>query len=141
MPRLLLDFTGVDLEDKEFEPIPAGVYQARVDASQAEVKRSQNGNDYLTLCFVIENHPEFTGRKVFENYALTPKAMWKLGKVLKALGVLPTDALKFTFDTTEIHNKPCKIKVRQEAYQDTVRNRVDAVMPLEPEQVKKRITF
>lgn len=133
MPRLVLDFEGVNLEGQE--PIPAGVYTAMVDTSNSEVKKSQSGNDYLTITFVIQNHPEYSDRKITENYSLTEQARWKLGQLLLALGYDVKKNRKFTFDTREIHGKTCKIKVVQETYNDRIRNKVDAVMPLETRQV------
>ncbi|BCV23330.1 DUF669 domain-containing protein [Gelria sp. Kuro-4] len=145
MPKLLLDFNDVDLEGG-FTPVPAGIYEARIDTSEVEVKTSQNGNAYVTLVFVIENHPEFTGHKVFENFMIRGKGAWKMGRLLKTLGLLPTDAISFPFDTAELHNKRCKIKVKQETYEDKLRNRVDAFMPLDSAAgaagaAKKKISF
>lgn len=139
--RLVLNFDGVELEGPE--PVPAGVYDARVDASQAEVKKSQNGNDYVTLTYVIENHPEYAGRKVFENYTLTKKSLWKLGRALKALGVISgTNIAKVILDfSKDVHGKRCRIKVSQEEYNGRTRNRVDEVMSAENTVPQRKIAF
>ena len=138
MAKLLLNFDGVDLEGPE--PVPAGVYDARIDAASVEVKKSQSRTDYFSLCYVIEKHPEYEGRKVYEHYVLTQKALWKFGLVLKALDMLPADS-KFTFSTAKLHNKLCRIKVTQETYNDRVRNRVDAVMPPDDQVASGKALF
>ncbi len=139
MPKLLLNFDGVDLTGPE--PVPAGVYQARVDTSKSEVRRSQSGNDVVSIAYVIENPPEYAGRRVIENYTITEKALWKLGRVLHALGVVAPGTKKFTFDTKDIHGKQCKIKVSQEAYNDRLRNRVDDVIPIAGAQQERKVAF
>lgn len=127
--RLLLEFDESDFTS--FEPVPAGVYNARVDASNMEVKQSQNGNDYVTFCYVIEGDEQYAGRKVFDNYTISKKAMWKLTNVLLALGVIDNTTRKFVLQPEMVHNKPCRIKVSQEEYNGKLRNRVDTVMPPE----------
>jgi len=144
--KLVLNFDGVDIEGPE--PVPAGVYNARVDSSQCEVKKSQNGNEYFTLTYVIENHSEFAGRKVYEYYTLTKNSMWKIWRVLKALGVVSNNTShekqnhkQVVVDFREIHNKPCRIKVSQEEYQGRIRNRVDEVVSAENTPAQKKIAF
>lgn len=128
MAKLLLDFTNIEDWGGDFEPIPAGVYDAVIDATRSEVRQSQAGNTVLNVAFVIQNHPEYTGRIVFENYAITDKALWKIGQMLEALG-FDVKGKKFTFDHGELHNKRCRIHVIQEEYNGTLRNRVKRVAP------------
>lgn len=125
MPKLLLDFTGVNIDEPE--PIPAGVYDAVIDASKIEIRNSQAGNEVLPVPFVIQNHPEYTGRVVFENYALTDKAKWKLGQLLKAVGLWDEDNRRFMLDTDKLHNKRVRIQVGVEEYNGRTRNRVQRV--------------
>ncbi|WP_026487663.1 DUF669 domain-containing protein [Caldanaerobius polysaccharolyticus] len=125
MPKLLLDFTNVNIDEPT--PVPAGVYDAVVDASRIELRNSQAGNEVLSVPFVIQNHPEYSGRVVFENYALTDKAKWKLGQLLKAVGLLDSDNPKFVLDTDSLHNKRVRIQVGIEDYNGRQRNRVQRV--------------
>lgn len=134
MPKLLLNFDGVDLEGPE--PVPSGIYDARVDTSETEVKKSQNGNDYINLRFVLENHKDFAGKKVYTNYTLTQKSLWKIGELLLALGLInaKADVGKYQLDTREMHDKRCKIKVSQEEYEGKTKNRVDRVLPYQAQE-------
>jgi len=143
MPKLLLDFTNVDIDTPE--PIPAGVYEAVIDASRIELRNSQAGNEVLNIPFVVQNHPQYTGRIVFENYVLTDKARWKLGQLLKAVGILTDDNRKFALDTDQLHNKRVRIQVGIEEYDGKTRNRVKRVESLPDETnnkaKKKAINF
>lgn len=131
--RLLLEFDDSDF--KNFEPIPAGIYNARVDASSMEVKKAASGNDYVSLCYVIEGDEEYSGRRVFDNYTISKKAQWKLANVLLALGVIDNTTRKFVLQPEMVHNKPCRIKVSQEEYNGKLYNRVDTVMPPEEDGI------
>lgn len=125
MPKLLLDFTNVNIDEPE--PIPAGVYDAEIDGSRIELRNSQAGNEVLSVAFVIQNHPEYTGRIVFENYALTDKAKWKLGQLLNAVGLYDPNNPKFVLDTDLLHKKRVRIQVGVEEYNGRMRNRVRRV--------------
>ena len=76
-----LDFSNI--EGGEFEPIPAGDYLVEIE--KCEAKTSSSGNDMLTMTFnVVEG--DYAGRKIFDNYVLTEKALWKLKSLFVALG-------------------------------------------------------
>lgn len=127
MPKLLLDFTNVEVDN--MEPIPAGVYDAVIDGSRIELRTSQSGNEVLNVPFIVQNHPEYTGRVVFENYALTDKAKWKLAQLLDAVGMFDRDNRRMTLDTDTLHNKRVRIEVIIDTYNDQQRNRVRRVAP------------
>lgn len=139
MPRLLFDFTDVNLDTPE--PVPAGVYDAVIDATKIELRDSQAGNKVLSVPFVIQNHPEYTGRIVFEYYAITDKAKWKIGQLLLAVGLLDKNNPKIDLNTDMLHNRRCKIHVIQEEYNGTLRNRVKRVAPAENGDPKPTTNF
>lgn len=120
MPKFLVDLTDEDLQG--YDPIPAGIYTAKVDASKSEIKSSQAGNDVVTVAYVITSG-EYAGRKILDQFTLTPKALWRLGAFLKALGTVERGG-HYTIDTRTWHNKEIKIKVVQEEYNGTLRNKV-----------------
>ena len=130
MAKLLIDFTNVEDWGEGFEPVPAGVYDAVIDGTRTEIRQSQAGNTVLNVAFVIQNHPEYAGRVVFENYTITEKALGKIKQLLKALG-FDVDGKKFTLDTEDLHNKKCRIYVGQEEFNGSIRNRVKRVAPIE----------
>jgi len=124
--KVLLNFDGV--EDYEFTVVPAGVYNATVDTSQTELLQSQGGNNYLTIRFAIADG-EYQGVKVLERFSLQPKALWKLKRLLKAVGY-PIPSGQFAFDAAAIHGRPVRIKVSVETYEGRERNRVEDFAPL-----------
>jgi len=127
MPKLLLDFTGVELKG-DYEPVPAGVYDAVIDASRIELRNSQAGNDVVSVPFVIQAPAEYAGRVVYDNYVLTDKALWKLGQLLAVVGIVSEDNLgRITLDTDLLHNKPVRIQVGIDTYNDKPRNKVQRV--------------
>lgn len=76
-----LDFSNI--EGGEFEPIPAGDYLVEIE--KCEEKMSSSGNNMLAMTFnVVEG--DYAGRKIFDNYVLTEKALWKLKSLFVALG-------------------------------------------------------
>lgn len=127
MARLQLSFTDDDM--KGFEPIPVGVYTARVDASEVEVTKSQKGDAMFKLAFIIEGHPEYTGRKLFSNFMLEGKGKPITARMLKALGKLEGPVANLVLDTNDLHNSLCQIKVGQSEYEGVIRNDIKQVMP------------
>lgn len=127
MARVLLDFQGVDLDG--FEPIPPGVYPARIDTSKSELTKSQKSNDhYIYIRFNLE-HPEYQGRSVRDLYMVSGKGRFKIGRMLRNLGY-DVESGQFQLDTKELHNKPVIIRVSQEPSDDgKIYNRVEEVLP------------
>jgi len=121
---LKLDFTGVSTD---FEPLPVGNYQAVVAEAEYIARSEKSGNPYLK--FVFEIHEEgYAGRKLFLNTSLQPAALWKLGKVLHALGIEVPQS-EFTLDLSVLAGMPCTLAVAAREYQGKMRNDVTEVMP------------
>lgn len=76
-----LDFSNVT--GGGFEPVPAGDYLVEIE--KVEEKTSKAGNAMLNFTFNIVDG-EYEGRKIFDLYVLTEKALWKLQDLFSALG-------------------------------------------------------
>lgn len=77
-----LDFSNVT--GGSFEPIPAGDYVMEIEEVEDQVSKA--GNEMLNITFNVAEG-EYEGRKIFEFYVLTEKALWKLKDLLVALGI------------------------------------------------------
>lgn len=77
-----LDFSNVT--GGNFDPIPAGDYVLEIEDIEERVSKS--GNDMLNITFSVAEG-EYEGRKIFEFYVLTEKALWKLKDLFIALGI------------------------------------------------------
>jgi len=74
---------GQDAGNTDFQPLPEGRYNVKITA--AEVGKSKNGNDMITVTFdVVEG--KFTNRKLWSNFTLTDKAYVYIYTLLKAIG-------------------------------------------------------
>lgn len=120
---LTLDFTGVSTE---FEPLPVGIYQAVVSELEYVASSEKSGNPYLKFVFEIREEG-YTGRKLFMNASLVPNALWKLGKVLDALGVEVPQG-EFNLELDSLVGLPCTLAVASREYQGKMRNDVTEVM-------------
>ena len=79
---ITLDFSNVT--GGNYEPIPTGDYVVEIE--KVENRTAKSGNAMLNITFnVMEGEHE--GRKVFDFYVLTEKALWKLKDLLVAVGV------------------------------------------------------
>ena len=124
-PGIHLDFSEV--EDSDFEPIPAGIYTGVID--EIEERESKSGpHPYLNWTLIIGGDGEFSGRKLWMMTSFSPKALWRLRDTLIGLGC---DAKKlkqkFEFDPVNYINVPVQIEVSQETYDGKLQNRVDSI--------------
>lgn len=119
--KVLINLDGI--EDYEFTVVPAGVYNAVVDTSETQLLKSQGGGDYLTIRFAIADG-DYRGVRVLERFSLQPKALWKLKRLLKAVGY-PIPSGQFAFEPAAIHGRPVKIRVSVETFEGRERNRVE----------------
>ena len=90
----VIDFTDVDL--KNFDPIPAGLYAVTV--TNAEERDSQSSEyQYLNLELeVIEG--EFIARKLWDIFSYSPKALWKLKQFLISALCYNAEELQGSFE-------------------------------------------
>ena len=67
----------------DFTPLPENRYNVKVE--KAEVKTASTGNKMIATEFVV-TEGEFKGRKLWNNFTLTPKAYVYLYNFLKSAG-------------------------------------------------------
>lgn len=105
------DSSAIQLQERSFDPIPAGTYIARVIESDLRPLKSGNGTG-LNLQFEIIDG-QFSNRRIFEqlnvqhsNQKTESIAQEQLAYLCKAVGVSKLQ------DTQQLHNIPLKIKVK-----------------------------
>lgn len=117
--KLKLDFSGVE----SFQRAAEGIHTVKV--ASAEVKQSSGGNDMIVVAFEVTKG-EDKGARVYENFPLTDKALWKLKSLLQAIGIKADG--KVQLDTDKLLGKVCKINVIHEEYDGKLRARCESIM-------------
>ena len=121
MSKRKLDLTNVETYTRMSE----GIH--RVKVASCEDKTTQAGDDMIMIAFEAVNGPD-KGTKVFDNFVLTDKALWKLKQLLQALGV-KCDG-KIVLDTDKLIGKQCEAEVFHEEYNGQLRARVNEYMKI-----------
>lgn len=116
--KLKLNMEGVE----SYTRCPEGEWLAKLTKIEmGEVQGS--GDDCLKARFeVIKGSAK--GNTVFETFALSEKALWKLKSFLEAIGVRSTG--KFTIDLDKLEGKICIIDVVYDEYNGTKRAKISA---------------
>lgn len=116
--KLKLNMDGVE----SYTRCPEGEWLAKLTKIEmGEVQGS--GDDCLKARFeVIKGSAK--GNTVFETFALSEKALWKLKSFLEAIGVKSTG--KFTLDLDKLEGKICIIDVVHDEYNGTKRAKISA---------------
>ena len=116
--KLKLNMEGVE----SYTRCPEGEWLAKLTKIEmGEVQGS--GDDCLKARFeVIKGAAK--GNTVFETFALSEKALWKLKSFLEAIGVKSTG--KFTLDLDKLEGKICVIDVIHDEYNGTKRAKISA---------------
>ena len=116
--KLKLNMDGVE----SYTRCPEGEWLAKLTKIEmGEVQGS--GDDCLKARFeVIKGSAK--GNTVFETFALSEKALWKLKSFLEAIGVKSTG--KFTLDLDKLEGKICIIDVIHDEYNGTKRAKISA---------------
>lgn len=129
MPRITVNPKA---EVSQFNPVKASTYQMKIVGS--EQKSSDKGNDYIqwTLAFVdapdqlmgIDGQPlKGLPSQVRLITMLGAELQWKLrGIVEAALGSWRD------FDEDELYGKEVEVKVSEDEFEGTIRNRADRVI-------------
>lgn len=109
------DLFGIDLQDTEpmgdFAPIPTDEYECMIQES--ELKETKNGDNYISLQFVILDGP-FKDRILFENLLLwhPNETTQKIAKQ-KLLSIQLACGFTENVESTEtLHNIPMVLKVK-----------------------------
>lgn len=115
-----LDFSSVPSR----EPLEEGVYHLQI--AKVEETTSSTGNPMLKVEYNVLGVEG--NRKLWDNYVLIDKCLWKVKELFDALGI-DTSAL-VEMDVNELVGLEVQAKVIQETYNGDVMNRVKKVMPL-----------
>ena len=116
---LNLDFSSIPSR----EPLEEGVYHLRI----AKVKEttSSTGNPMLKVEYDVVDVEG--GRKLWDNYVLIDKCLWKVKELFDAIGVDTSELVEM--DVTELVGMEVNGKVIQETYNGDIVNRIKKVMP------------
>ena len=117
---LNLDFSSVPSR----EPLEEGVYHLQI--AKVEETNSSTGNPMLKVEYNVLGVEG--NRKLWDNYVLIDKCLWKVKELFDALGI-DTSAL-VEMDVNELVGLEVQAKVIQETYNGDIMNRVKKVMPL-----------
>lgn len=113
--KVKMDFTGVESYSKASE----GRHTVKV--ADIEQKTSSGGDDMLQFAFEVIKGAD-KGSRVFDNFVLTDKALWKFKACLQALG-MKADG-KIVIDLDKILGKICDIEVFHEEYNGQLRAKI-----------------
>lgn len=116
MSKRKLDMSNVETYTKMSE----GIHRVKIVA--CEDKTTQAGDDMIMMTFEAVNGAD-KGCRVFDNFVLTDKALWKLKQLLQALGV-KCDG-KIVLDTDKLIGKQCDAEVFHEEYNGQTRAKVN----------------
>ena len=115
-----LDFSSVPSR----EPLEEGIYHLQI--AKVEETNSSTGNPMLKVEYDVLGVEG--NRKLWDNYVLIDKCLWKVKELFDALGI-DTSAL-VEMDVDELVGLEIQAKVIQETYNGDIMNRVKKVMPL-----------
>jgi hypothetical protein len=117
----------MQLEQKVYETIPAGRYDARLIDVEVKDSKFGDGARYLKLTFEIED-PEYRDVNVtaFANALFSTRS--KLYKWARALFGKPIPT-SYTLDTGDLLQRPCELGIEVVEDDGTEFNRVDGVYP------------
>jgi hypothetical protein len=116
-----LNMTNVD----SFTRCSEGVHTAKIVEIQENT--TQAGDDMLTMVFEVIRG-DSKGAKVYDNFVLTDKALWKLKQLLQSLGVKCNG--KIALDLDKLIGKVCDIAVYHEEYNGKLKARIDEYTPV-----------
>lgn len=95
-----VDFTGVQAG---FEPVERGQYPVTFSKGEVKDSKSTPGAKVVNVELTItdEGGEEASGRKLFDNWSLQPKALWKMKGAALAFGCDPA-LVEGEVDTDEV---------------------------------------
>lgn len=121
MAKKKLDFTNIEAYVKCAEG------QHVVKLIEIEETESQAGNEMLSVTFQVTKGAS-TGAKLYDNFVLTEKALWKLQSFLIAIG-MKADG-KIVLDLDKLIGKTCIVEVAHEEYEGKTRARIQEFIKL-----------
>lgn len=117
---LNLDFSSVPSR----EPLEEGVYHLQI--AKVEETNSFAGNPMLKVEYNVLGVEG--NRKLWDNYVLIDKCLWKVKELFDALGIDTSELVEM--DVTEMVGLEVQAKVIQETYNGDIMNRIKKVMPV-----------
>lgn len=117
---LNLDFSSVPSR----EPLEEGIY--RLSIAKVEETTSSTGNPMLKVEYDVLGVEG--NRKLWDNYVLIDKCLWKVKELFDALGVDTSNLVEM--DVTELVGMEVQAKVIQETYNGDIVNRIKKVLPV-----------
>lgn len=117
---LNLDFSSVPSR----EPLEEGVYHLRI--AKVEETTSSTGNPMLKVEYDVMDVDG--SRKLWDNYVLIDKCLWKIKELFDAIGVDTSELVEM--DVTELVGMEVNGKVVQETYNGDIVNRIKKIMPV-----------
>lgn len=122
MAFVKVDFSGVESYIKCDEGEHVAVLK------KTELKTSEAGNDMIACTFEVVAGAS-TGARVFDNFVLTEKALWRLKTYLECIGIKADGKLKLDLD--KMTGKKLIIGVSHEEYNGQTRARITDFKKLE----------
>ena len=116
---LNLDFSSVPSR----EPLEEGVYSLTI--AKVEETTSSTGNPMLKVEYDVNGVDG--NRKLWDNYVLIDKCLWKIKELFDALGIDTGSIVEM--DVTELIGMQVNAKVIQEDYNGDTVNRVKKIYP------------
>lgn len=114
---LNLDFSSVPSRD----PLEEGVYTLRI--AKVEEKVSSTGNPMLSVEYDVVDHE---GRKLWDNFVLIDKCLWKIKELFDAIGLDTSSVVEM--DINELVGYEVQAKVVQEPFDGSIVNRVKKIL-------------
>lgn len=115
-----LDFSSVPSR----EPLEEGVYHLQI--AKVEETTSSTGNPMLKVEFDVLDVEG--NRKLWDNYVLIDKCLWKVKELFDAVGIDTAELVEM--DVAELVGLEVNAKVIQEAYNENIMNRIKKIMPV-----------
>lgn len=113
--KIKIDMTGVETYSRASE----GQHLAKL--IEAKLDQSQGGDDMIKAIFEITKGND-KGCKVYENFPLVEKALWKLKSFMQAAGMKADGRL--TIDLDKLEGKVCIIEIVHEDYNGQKRAKI-----------------
>lgn len=120
----------IDLSEVE-DPtlVGPGTYTVVVTDAQSGAS-PKKGTPQIALSLEIQGG-QYNGRGLMDFLYLTPRALWRVGLALKALGVDYPDEGEFDLDPSTLIGRTCQVTVKHDIYDGKVQTKVDTFLPSE----------
>ena len=111
-----LDFTGV----QAYKKCEEGIHTVKL--VQIDEGTSQAGDDMLKATFEVISNNSSKGARVFDNFVLTDKALWKFKMMLQGMGIKCEG--KIALDLDKLIGKTVDVDIAHEEYNGQKRARI-----------------